>query len=92
MAACKKGFIEACRPIISVDGCHLKTKFGGVLLSAVGKDANDNMYPIAWAVVRIENKVNWKWFLECLLKDLGPVEVHGWNFMSDQQKVNVLKL
>lgn len=92
LAACKKGFIEACRPIISVDGCHLKTKFGGVLLSAVGKDANDNMYPIAWAVVRIENKVNWKWFLECLLKDLGPVEVHGWNFMSDQQKVNVPKL
>lgn len=87
LAACKNGFVEACRPIISIDGCHLKTTFGGVLLTAVGQDANNNMYPIAWAVVRIENKDNWKWFLERLLEDLGSVEDHGWNFISDQQKV-----
>ena len=27
--ACKKGFLDACRPIIALDGCFLKTSFGG---------------------------------------------------------------
>ena len=27
--ACKRGFLSACRPIICLDGCHIKTKFGG---------------------------------------------------------------
>ena len=26
---CKKGFTNGCRPFIGVDGCHLKTKYGG---------------------------------------------------------------
>nr|GEZ55338.1 hypothetical protein CTI12_AA107650 [Tanacetum cinerariifolium] len=27
------------------------------------RDANNQMFPIAWAVVRVENKFNWMWFL-----------------------------
>ncbi|XP_058765177.1 uncharacterized protein LOC131638625 [Vicia villosa] len=38
---CKQGFIHGCRPFIGVDGCHLKTKYGGQLLIAVGRDPND---------------------------------------------------
>jgi len=34
---CKKGFINGCRPFVGVDGCHLKTKYGGQLLIVVGK-------------------------------------------------------
>lgn len=72
-----------------MDGCHLKSKLRGKLSCAIGRDANDNMLPIAWAVVEIENKDSWKWFLTLLLKDIGSVEDMGWTFMSDQQKVNV---
>ncbi len=46
----KKGFTTACRPFIGVDGCHLKTKYGGTLLIAVGRDPNDQYYPIAFGV------------------------------------------
>ncbi|CAB4306440.1 unnamed protein product [Prunus armeniaca] len=84
--ACKKGFLAGCRPIIGVDGCHLKGPFAGQLLVAVGVDANDNMYPIAYAAVELETKETWSWFLELLMDDLGPVEDHGWIFISDQQK------
>jgi len=35
----------------------------------------------------VENKDNWKWFLELLHKDLGNDEQNGWNFISDMQKV-----
>ena len=36
-AACKQGFLAGCRPIIGVDGCHLKGhQKGAQLLTAVG--------------------------------------------------------
>ncbi|XP_042436851.1 uncharacterized protein LOC122022801 [Zingiber officinale] len=34
-SACKLGFQDTCRPVIGVDGCFLKSKTGGQLLSAV---------------------------------------------------------
>ena len=88
--AYKKGFMQACRPIISLDGCFLKSSFGGQLLCAVGKDANENMYPIAYAVVEKECTDSWNWFIDILLNDLGSVQEKGWVFMLDQQKVSFI--
>lgn len=51
----KEGFKDGCRPLIGLDGCHLKGPFGGILLTAVGTDPNEGMYPIAWAQVEAEN-------------------------------------
>ncbi|KAJ4843215.1 hypothetical protein Tsubulata_029702 [Turnera subulata] len=50
--ALKVGFKTGCRRIIWVDGCFLKRYVGGKLLTAVGRDANNQMYPLAWTVVR----------------------------------------
>jgi hypothetical protein len=83
--ACKKGFLDGCRPFIGVDGCHLKGQYPGQLLTAVGKDGNNGVYPIAFAVVEAETKDSWTWFMTNLLKDVGK---KNWTFMSDQQKVN----
>ncbi|XP_072054375.1 uncharacterized protein [Arachis hypogaea] len=82
---CKKGFKAGCRPLIGLDGAFLKTQFGGQILSAVGQDANNHVYIIAWAIVEIENKENWRWFLELLVDDVGEPN-HGWCIMSDMQK------
>ena len=60
----KVGFLGGCRPFIGLDGCHLKGKFGGQLLSATAKDGNDNIFLMAMAVVEQENKDSWTWFLE----------------------------
>jgi hypothetical protein len=93
LAACKDGFRKACRPVIGVDGCFLKGRYGGQLLAAVGRDPNDNIYlndniyPIAMAVVVVENKDSWSWFLETLVADLGPNGSNGWTFISDRQNV-----
>ncbi|XP_057760574.1 uncharacterized protein LOC130980950 [Arachis stenosperma] len=83
--AVKKGFLAGCRPIIGVDGCHLKGDHGQQLLVAVGRDPNDNYFPIAVAAVEAETKDSWGWFLEMLLNDIG--ESRKWVFMSDQQKM-----
>ncbi|XP_047978418.1 uncharacterized protein LOC125220303 [Salvia hispanica] len=50
----KKGFMEGCRRVIGLDGAFPKTYLGGILLSAVGTDGNNQMYPIAWVVVEVE--------------------------------------
>ncbi|XP_074337570.1 uncharacterized protein LOC141674769 [Apium graveolens] len=46
----KMGFKNGCRPLLGLDGCHLKGPYGGQLLAAVATDANDGMYPLVWAV------------------------------------------
>ncbi|XVF71656.1 hypothetical protein PTKIN_Ptkin12aG0057100 [Pterospermum kingtungense] len=67
--ACKDGFKAGCRPILSLDGCFLKGYYGGQLLVAIGIDANDCIYPLAYAVVESENYESWCWFLLLLKKD-----------------------
>ncbi|RYR10458.1 hypothetical protein Ahy_B05g078897 [Arachis hypogaea] len=86
LSGCKNGFKSGCRPLIGLDGAFLKTQFGGQILSAVGQDANHHIYVIAWTIVEIENRENWKWFLELLHLDLGHYKKNGWCFISDMQK------
>ena len=47
------GWVEGCRRIIGLDGCFLKGVCRGQLLSAVGRDANNQLFPIACAVVNV---------------------------------------
>ncbi|KAL0294049.1 UNVERIFIED_CONTAM: hypothetical protein Sangu_3226300, partial [Sesamum angustifolium] len=77
---------RGCRPIIGLDGCFLKTVFGGQMLVAVGRDANDNMWPIALAIVQVENRENWCWFIREMLDDIGGLGTNRWSFISDRQK------
>ncbi|KAF6139401.1 hypothetical protein GIB67_026243 [Kingdonia uniflora] len=41
------GFVDGCRPILGLDGCFLKEKYGGVCLSIIGLDGNNGLFPIA---------------------------------------------
>src|SRR3954471_20018392 len=85
---CKKGFTNGCRPFIGVDGCHLKTKYGGQLLIAVGRDPNDQYFPLAFGVVETETKESWRWFIQLLMEDIGQDKRIV--FISDQQKVEFI--
>jgi hypothetical protein len=82
--ACKKGFLAACRPVICIDGCHIKTKFGGQLFTAIGVDPNDCIYPISMAYVEVEDTKTWLWFLQTLKEDLGIMNTTPWTIMSDR--------
>ncbi|XP_021740410.1 uncharacterized protein LOC110706767 [Chenopodium quinoa] len=71
--ACKQGFMAGCRPILGVDCAHLKGAYSSILLTAEGKDGNNNIFPVAWAVIEVENGETWTWFLELLRKDIVTV-------------------
>ncbi|CAI9289987.1 unnamed protein product [Lactuca saligna] len=58
----------------------------GELLTAVGRDANNQMYPLAWAVVPVENKETWMWFIDLLLEDIEMGDGRGLTIISDQHK------
>ncbi|GKC21019.1 multidrug resistance-associated protein 5, partial [Tanacetum coccineum] len=81
------GWKASCRKIIALDGCFLKSPNQGEILTAIRRDRNNHIYPVAWAVVNVENKDNWTWFLELLEEDLGCSRGNGLTLMSDQHKV-----
>ncbi|KAG8383967.1 hypothetical protein BUALT_Bualt04G0068900 [Buddleja alternifolia] len=84
--ACRKGVLQGCRPLIGVDGCHLKGSHKGILLTAVGLDPNNCIFPICYSVTEAEDKETWKWFLELVIGDLGIYDQDKWTFISDRQK------
>ncbi|CAL8173644.1 unnamed protein product [Prunus armeniaca] len=84
--ALKKGFVEGCRPVVGFDGCHVKGSHPGQILSAVGIDGNNGMFPIAFAVVEVENTETWGWFFDIFFQDVSIQNGNGWVFITDKQK------
>ncbi|XP_050249295.1 uncharacterized protein LOC126696648 [Quercus robur] len=85
--AMRKGFVEACRPFIGLDGCHLKGNFGGVLLVAVSLEGNNGLFPVAYGVLECECKDSWGWFPTCLETIIGQSSSRvPYVIMSDKQK------
>ncbi|XP_010424237.1 PREDICTED: uncharacterized protein LOC104709295 [Camelina sativa] len=64
----------------------MMNKIKGQLLVALGRDANNGIYPIAWGVVKVENFDNWLWFAKLLKEDLGLNDGDGFIMMSDRKK------
>ena len=60
-----EGF-ASCRPVLSIDGTHLYGKYKGTLLIAMGCDGNNQLFPLAFAIIEGENIDSWGWFLACI--------------------------
>ncbi|GJW21266.1 pentatricopeptide repeat-containing protein [Tanacetum coccineum] len=79
----KEGWKKGCRRVIALDGCFLKKPNVGEILTAIGRDGNNHIFPVAWAVVNVENKDNWSWFLELLGEDLElPTRNRMWQLLG----------
>nr|GEV32732.1 hypothetical protein [Tanacetum cinerariifolium] len=82
----KEGWLAGCRKVIRLDGCFLKHTCRGKLLVAMGRDANNQMYPIAWAVVKVKNNENWCWFISLIQEDLHLETGEGFTIISNSHK------
>ncbi|KAK5775562.1 hypothetical protein PVK06_043463 [Gossypium arboreum] len=85
--ALKRGWKVGCRSLIGLDGCFLKGPFKSEFLTVVGRDANNQMFPIAWAVVEVECTDSWTWFLSLLSTDLGLQDGYGYTIIRNQQEI-----
>ena len=56
--------------MIGLDECFLKGHVKGEILTAIGRDADNHVYPIAWEMVTVKNKDNCCWFIELVRDDL----------------------
>ncbi|PWA93526.1 transposase, mutator type [Artemisia annua] len=82
----KDGFKAGKRELLGLDGCFLSGVYPGWILTAVGIDPNNGIYPLAYAIVESENKDSWKWFLDCVGDDLDLFRNSHFTFISDRQK------
>ena len=63
------------RPVISMDTCHLRSKFKGTLYTATVLSAANEIYPFAFAITRDnENTEGWTYFCENLKLNLQVME------------------
>ena len=92
LGSLKKGVLEGCRRVLSVDACFMKGSWKGQIYAAIGRDGNDQMYPVAWGIGARENRDTWHWFLRSLQEDLEIQDGNYWTFISDQQKVLFLSI
>ena len=80
--AMRKNYLAVGKPVFGLDDAFLKT-----MLTVVGKDSNNQMYPLAWAVVDSENEENWRWFMGLFIIDYDIIYGFRWPVISNQQKV-----
>ena len=74
LAASLHGFRTVIRPVIAIDGTHLKIKFSGILFVAICLDANNQVFPLAYGFGDVEDELSWTWFLNELKKAIGCPE------------------
>ncbi|KAL9688732.1 hypothetical protein QQ045_033156 [Rhodiola kirilowii] len=70
------------RPVISIDATHLNGKWKGVLIIVVALDAENEILPLAYALVESENIDSWKWFMTCIRN--GVTQREGLCIISDR--------
>ncbi|RYQ89456.1 hypothetical protein Ahy_B09g096091 isoform F [Arachis hypogaea] len=76
--------LRHCKPIVQVDGTHLYGKYKGCLLVAVSQDGNNNIVPIAFAIVEGETSDAWHFFLSNLRQHV--VTRDGVGLISDRHE------
>ncbi|KAG7359842.1 transposase [Nitzschia inconspicua] len=84
------------RPVLSLDGAHLKSQWKGTLYIASVQTACNDIYPVSFAIMKDgEDTEGWKWFLELLVQAVPLLKMQHldnrckfcyFTFISDRQK------
>ncbi|GJR67417.1 ribonuclease H-like domain-containing protein [Tanacetum coccineum] len=86
LGALKLGFRACRRDLLGLDGAFTKGPFPGQVLVADGLDLNNEIYPLAYALVEAKSKSSWCWFLQCLGDDIDLHPNSNFTFISDRKK------
>jgi hypothetical protein len=75
LGPCITGFLQGCRPYLSVDSTALNGRWNGHLPSATAVDGHNWMFPVAFGFFESETEDNWKWFMQQLRKAIGDLPI-----------------
>ncbi|MQL74236.1 hypothetical protein Taro_006589 [Colocasia esculenta] len=79
------GFEVGCRPMLFLDGTHIKQhRVQGVILAASALNGNNELFTVAYSIADSETYDNWVWFLQNLKKAL--LSDRRITFLSDRGK------
>jgi hypothetical protein len=73
LAPCIQGFLEGCRPYLSIDSTALNGRWNGHMAAATAIDGHNWMYPLAFGFIDGETDDNWVWFMSQLKKAIGDL-------------------
>jgi hypothetical protein len=68
------GFLNGCRPYISIDSTALNGLWNGHMPAALALDGHNWMFPVAFGFFESESKESWVWFMEQLKKAIGSMD------------------
>ena len=69
--ACRRGFLEDCRPYLAIDATFLTGRFKGQLVAACVVDGHNFVFPVAYGVLETESQESWTWFLQNLRRAIA---------------------
>jgi hypothetical protein len=72
---CIDGFLEGCRPYLSIDSTAHNGRWNGHLAAVCSVDGHNWMYPITYGFIDSETKDNWTWYMTQLHKALGDMSL-----------------
>ncbi|XP_071715677.1 uncharacterized protein [Rutidosis leptorrhynchoides] len=78
------GFQNGCRPLLFLEATSLRSEYGESILTAYAIDGNDGFFPVAFAIVDVEDDNNWHWFLEQL--KVSILNSQSITFVYDREK------
>ncbi|XP_024965994.1 uncharacterized protein LOC112506207 [Cynara cardunculus var. scolymus] len=77
-----RSFLGHMRPLLIMDGVHLKGPYVGTMFLAVGMDGNNGIVPIVMGVGKTKSGTSWTWFLRKLRQYIG--DVPNLTFVTDR--------
>lgn len=73
IGSCINDFFQCIKPVIVVDGTHLKRLYCGTMFVATCLDRNNQLYQLAIEIENFENNDFWEWFMMDLHGAIGDV-------------------
>ncbi|KAI5344108.1 hypothetical protein L3X38_011985 [Prunus dulcis] len=64
-AGCRQRFLDGCRPVIGLDGCHVKGPYLGQILTTVAVDSNNGSSQLLMQLLRSKANNRGSGFLGC---------------------------
>ena len=83
---CVEAFAKSTK-VVGLDACHIKARYGGVLLVLTVLDGDGHVFPAAIGIAESENQETWRWFV-CLVRQALRIEDGGIGIvvLSDREK------